>query len=182
VRWEELFEDLEAVLDEHDRAAFDADVADRERAERAALTLADRLRGQGGRSVRLRLLDGDRVEGQVGEVGEQWLTLDGAGSANVLVPLAAVGTVAGLGRAAAPDAAGLVRRLPLTVVLRGLSRDRATVRLRLLGGVGLDGTIDRVGVDHLDLAEHPVDEARRPSAVRGVVTVRVAALASVRAG
>ena len=179
MRWEELFEDLEAVLAEQDRAAFDAEVADRERAERATLGLADRLRGQGGRGVRLRLLDGDQVEGYVGEVGEQWLTLDGAGA--LLVPLAAVGTVGGLGRSAAPDDAGLVRRLPLTVVLRGLSRDRATVRLRLLGGVTLDGTIDRVGADHLDLAEHPVDEARRPSAVRGVVTVRVAALASVRA-
>ena len=179
MRWEELFEDLEALLDEQDRAAFDAEVADRERAERAALGLADRLRGQGGRRVRLRLLDGDQVEGEIGEVGEQWLTLDGAGA--VLVPLAAVGTVGGLGRSAAPDDAGLVRRLPLTVVLRGLARDRATVRLRLLGGVALEGTIDRVGVDHLDLAEHPVDEARRPSAVRGVVTVRLAALASVRA-
>ncbi len=179
MRWEELFEDLEALLDEQDRAAFDAEVADRERAERAALGLADRLRGQSGRPVRLRLQDSDLVEGAVGEVGEQWLTLDGAGP--VLVPLAAIGTVAGLGRSAAPDEPGLVRRLPLTVVLRGLSRDRATVRLRLLGGVSLEGTIDRVGVDHLDLAEHPVDEPRRPSAVRGVVTVRLAALASVRA-
>jgi len=98
----------------------------------------------------------------------------------VLVPLTAVVAVPGLGPAALAAAPGR-RPLPLTVVLRGLARDRATVRIRLHGGRILDGTVDRVGSDHIDVAEHPVDEPRRNAAVRRVVTVPLSALLSLRA-
>jgi hypothetical protein len=177
-RWDRLFGDLEAVLESEDQAAFDADVADRARAEQAALTLADRLAGQVGGAVTCRLVEGEPVSGTVREVGAQWLMLDTPGP--LLVPLAAVVAVSGLSRAASPADGALLRRLPLTVVLRGLARDRATVRIRLRGGVGAEGTIDRVAVDHLDLAEHPADEPRRPSAVRSVLTVHLDALLAVR--
>lgn len=178
MRWDDLFSDLEALVEEEDRAALDAEVADLARAERAALTLADRLRGHVGAAVRLTLVDGEPVEGRVDEVGATWVSL--AGSGDLLVPLGAVTAVAGLGAAASPQEPGLVRRLPFSVVLRGLSRDRRPVSVRLVGGTRLDGTIDRVGADHLDLAEHPADEPRRAAAVRGTVTLRTEAVLVVR--
>jgi len=52
----------------------------------------------------------------------------------------------------------------------------------LLDSSPLTATIARVGADHLDLAQHAPDEPRRAATVRGVVVVRLGALAMVRAG
>jgi len=177
MRWELLFADLEALADEVEREPFDADVADRARAERAALTLADRLRGHVGAAVVLRLLGGDRVRARLVDVGADWALLDDAGQ--VVVPLAAVAGVEGLSRLASTSRAALDRRVRLGIVLRRLSRDRTPVRVVLLDGAVLTGTIDRVGADHLDLAQHAPDEPRRATVVRGVSVVRLAALAQV---
>lgn len=197
VRWDGLFADLEASVEAEDRAAFEAEVADLARAERAALALADRLHGSVGAALVLHLADGDRVTGEVVGAGRDWVVLRTPGGP-VLVPLAAVGSVAGLGRAAAPpaDPQGPPRlRLGLAAALRVLARDRAYVQVTVRDGAGaagpggavpggtvLGGTVDRVGADHLDLALHPADEPRRRGAVLGVRTVPFGAVVSVRGG
>jgi hypothetical protein len=178
MRWELLFADLEAQADATERMAFDADVADRGRAERAALALTDRLRGHLESAVTFRLLDGDRVRGRLADVGADWALLEDGGP--VVLPMTAVAGVEGLSRLAATAPAVLARRASLGVVLRRLGRDRAPVRVGLLDGTTLTGTIDRVGADHLDLAQHAADEVRRPGVVRGVLVVRLAAVAQVR--
>jgi hypothetical protein len=179
MRWELLFADLEAMAEAADRVVFEADVADRVRAERAALHLADRLRAQVDQVLGVRLLGGDRVVGRLTDVGVDWLLLDDGGPA--LVPLAAVARVEGVSRRAEVNEGMLARRVRLTVVLRGLARDRSVVQVRLMDGVVATGTIDRVAVDHLDLALHPSDAPRRAGAVRGVHVVPVASVALVRA-
>ena len=180
-RWDDLFADLEASALADDRAAFDAEVADRSRQEAAALSLGDRVAARVGRPITCWLLDGEQVTGVVREVGAGWvlLAVTDPPPGDVLVPLAAVVAVPGLGPAARADGAGR-RPLPLTVVLRGLARDRATMRLRLVGGRLLEGTVDRVGSDHIDVAEHPADEPRRNASVRRVVTVPLAGIQSLR--
>jgi hypothetical protein len=178
MRWELLFADLEALAEATERIGFDADVADRGRAERAALALADRLCGHLESGLTFRLLDGDCVRGRLADVGCDWVLLDDGGS--VVLPLGAVAGVEGLSRLAAPPTGALARRVGLGVLLRRLGRDRAPVRIGLLDGTVVTGTIDRVGVDHLDLAQHAPDEARRPGTVRGVLVVRLAAMAKVR--
>lgn len=178
VRWELLFADLEAMADAADRAGFDGEVADRGRAERAALSLVDRLRAHVTAVLAFRRLGGELVVGRVVDVGADWVLLDDAGS--LLLPLAAVTGIEGLSRRAAPGG-GLAGRVPLTVLLRRLARDRCGVRVRLVDGAELTGTIDRVGADHVDVALHPADEPRRRGAVRGVCVVPLAALAGVRA-
>ncbi len=178
MRWDRLFEDLEAAGEAERRAAFEADVAERTRAEHAALTVADRLRAHRGREVGLRLTGGESVSGRIEHVGATWVALDAAGP--VLVPLAAVAAVSGLARTGAADADRLDRRVPLTVVLRRIARDRSAVRLQLRGGAVIEGTLDRVGADHVDVAEHPTGEPRRLTAVRGVVTVGLDAVLALR--
>jgi len=179
MRWEQLFEDLEAFAEATERQTFDADVADRGRAERAALALTDRLRAHVEGELTFRLLGGDRVRARLLDLGADWALLDDGG--HVVLPLAAVSAVEGLSRLAAPTTQALPRTVRITVVLRRLGRDRAPVRIAMLDGAVLTGTIDRVGADHLDLALHAPDEARRAGSVRGVAVVRLAALAHVRA-
>ena len=182
MRWDELFADLEASVEAEDRAGFEAEVADLARSEQALLSTADRLRAHVGATLRFHLVDGGEVTGRVLEVGRDWVAVT-AGAGSALVPLAAVAGVDGLGRAAqAPPEPGgpPVLRLGLGTALRALARDRAYVRVTLRGGAVLGGTVDRAGADHLDLALHPADEPRRPTAVSGVRCVPFPALVVVR--
>jgi hypothetical protein len=178
VRWDRLFDDLEAQLASEAAADLRSEVAERSRAEVGSLHLADRLRAHVGHAVDLRLRDGSPLRGTCRDVAVEWLVLTDGPAMQALVPLSAVVWVSGLTRAVDAVPGVVLRRLGLPHALRALARDRATVRLRLDGGE-VTGTIDRVGADHVDLAEHPVGEARRPAAVRRVLSVRTGALLAV---
>ncbi len=185
VRWEELFGDLEGQLAAEARAELEAEVADRTRREAARLRLVDRLRGAEttGRTLALALdvgATGAIIEtGRVGSVGADWLLLVGP-AGEVLVSLAAVDSVSGLGpEASEPGSEGrVVERLGLGHALRAVSRDRAEVRLATAAGGTHVGTIDRVGADHVELTEHPVGEPRDRKSNRRIVPF--GALVSVR--
>ena len=182
MRWAALFADLEAQL----AAAADADlageVADRQRLEVARLELVDRLRAAVGAEVAVGLVTGGTEHAVVGGAGPDWVLLEAIGRPDALVPLAAVAWLRGLpSHAHVAAAVGVVEsRLDLAFVLRGLARDRAVVRLELTDRTSVSGTIDRVGRDFLDLAEHAVDDARRTDAVVAVRTVPFAAVIAVR--
>jgi hypothetical protein len=179
VRWEGLFEDLEAQLAAQDAGSLAARVSELTRLERSRVSLVDRLLGWVGQSVVAHLVSGQPVDGGLVDVGPDWLLVDCHGL--VLVPTSALTSLSGLGAAAsAPGQDGVRRRYRLPAVLRAVARDRSPVRLRLVDGTSLTGTIDAVGADHLDLAEHPADELRRARAVLGVRTVMFQALVTVR--
>ncbi len=183
MRWEGLFADLEGQLAAEERRELDDEVAERTRRERALVTLADRLAGAAGSSVRLELDTGTRVQGELADLGDGWVLLRAHGSGREqLVPTASVLTVDALGAHA--GAARSARRFGLGYALRALSRDRATVALSLTGrgaapGAALVGTIDAVGADHLDLAEHPAGVPRRRENVTALTTVPFSALVLV---
>jgi hypothetical protein len=177
MRWDALFADLEAQLSAAGSAELSAEVAERSRAQWARTELPDRLRAIQGQPVQLLLHGGERVSGVCADAAPQWVVVD-LDRGQVLVPLSAVAAVGGLGRRVAPPAGQVLRRLGLGHALRALARDRVPVRVLTRGG-WLSGTIDRVGADHLDLAEHATGEPRRSGAVRGVLTVPFAALCAV---
>jgi hypothetical protein len=91
-------------------------------------------------------------------------------------------SVTGAGRrSAAPGSMDRVEsRLKLTHALRGIARDRSTVRIDLIDGSSLDGTVDRVGADYLELALHGAGEPRRRTEVRDLAVVALSAIAVVR--
>lgn len=159
MRWERLFNDLEAQLAEAELGELRAEVADRTRREVAELRLTDRLRAAHGHAVVVRVRGVGPLPATVRTTGPDWVLLIEPAGAETLVPLAAITQVAGLGRRAiGPGADGLVaRRLGLGFALRGLARDRATVAVLLTDGSALAGMIDRVGSDHMDLTEHAAD-------------------------
>ena len=179
MRWERLFEDLEARLEFEERAAVDADVVDLVRAERAQLAVRDRLRAHLDELLTWSLVSVDEpVSGRLLDVGSDWVLIE-VRPGEMLIPIGAVQCIEGLSRIAEPAPGEVARRLGIGVILRGLARDRAVVSVRSVGDHWVTGTIDRVGADHVDLAVHPQDESRRGPAVRGVRCLLLSAVVGI---
>lgn len=211
MRWDSLFDDLEAQMrvEVHD---VGTDLAiEEERLRLAGLSLQDRIRvlvsrvvppsaAPSSSSVRLLLADGRWMNVSPIAFGRDWLAGDlvregatstarGAQSAGTLtqcvIPMSAIRAlsatrsevVASLG----PDAPHhpAPSRVTLPVILRDLCRRRVLVELSLPDGV-MQGTLDRVGSDHLDLAVHEPDSPRRESAVRRYALVALQGILVVR--
>jgi hypothetical protein len=181
MRWDDLFRDLEAQLLAAGNAELAGEVADRTRSEVASLSLIDRARGATGHPVRVQLAGAGAVAGVLLEVGTEWLLLRDAAGREVLVAWPAVLTVTGLGLVSGVPGEGgeVFRRLGLGSALRAVARDRAPVALALVDGGAVTGTLDRVGLDFVEVSEHPVGEARRPGQVSSVRTVAFAGIATV---
>jgi hypothetical protein len=182
MRWDNLFDDLESQLEQELDAEEGDLLAEEERLRLSRLTVRDRViamtRPGESRSEQLKLAlrDATVVTVAVGSVGRDWIVgeLIGARRGSCVLPLAAVSGIL-------PTAEQLVRsvtteqtaeppvslsaRLGLGFVLRDLCRRRAAVELSTASGVQVHGTIDRVGRDHFDLAEHEAGLPRRAAAV-----------------
>ncbi|HVX42713.1 MAG TPA: hypothetical protein VHC49_02450 [Mycobacteriales bacterium] len=183
MRWERLFADLEAQLDATDEAEFAGEIVERTRVEIGAIRLVDRMRAAVGSPARISTLGSETVAGKVDRVGPDWILLAERADRSALIPHAAITTVAGLGARTAPQTQDRVwGRLDLRYALRGLVRDRAPVAVTLTDAGSVIGTIDRVGADYLEIAEHPAGEPRRSRTIRQVRTIPLGALAVVRAG
>jgi hypothetical protein len=194
MRWDELFADLSGQGEAEQAAELAAEVAERGRWESGQITLLDRLRSMPvGSPVLLGLADSDSARGSLLAVGVDWVVL-GEARRDCLVPHTALRWVRRTEPESADQAAALsgyagtcgelpaVPRLRLAQAVRALVRDRAYVRVRLLDGETLSGTVDRAGPDHLDLAQHPADVARRNADVQATWLVPYAAVTSVRGG
>ncbi len=141
--------------------------------------------------VRLLLVDGSRTSLALGAVGRDWiageLNGDGQRSASCVIPIASISaclptpeqTVASLAVGSDPGVGSLAGRLSLTFVLRDLCRRRAALHVRTTRDL-LHGTLDRVGRDHVDLAEHEPGVARRDRSVRAIRLLPLTELVLVR--
>jgi hypothetical protein len=181
MRWDALFDDLESQLDESDRLGFESEISDRTRAELAVLGLTERLRGALGLEVGVLLACGESFQGILVHAGAEALVLHQA-QHQILVPYAAVTRYSGLGRLSRQEPSCVRRSLGLAHSLRALAAGRSEVTLMLVNGGGtlrLEGVIDRVGQDYLDLAAVRPGEARRPGQVMHVATVPFSSLAAV---
>jgi hypothetical protein len=193
VRWDELFADIESQLEQElDAERLDL-AAEEERLRLGRLTLRDRLEAMAHAhdTVALMLADGESVEARIDSTGRDWIAGEsrvGGGVRALVVPTSAVIAVLptgdqlerGLRAPGSAPVSDLAARLGLAFVLRDLCRRRIVVDLRTVVGTH-HGTIDRVGRDHLDLAEHELGEPRRQRVVRRVRVVPFAAILSVHA-
>ncbi|MGO3886275.1 MAG: hypothetical protein ACTJHU_08260 [Mycetocola sp.] len=191
MRWENLFDDLEGQLEFELSADERERDVEEERLRVARLTLRERL-GAVDRSFPIRCGLGrtECLDVTVTGIGKDWLILETVatqlpGTARVpngrtlLVPLRSVEwwefdpnsvdrTVprarnSGDTGSGAPQ---IVERISLPFILRDLARRRRLVSV--VAGQRVQGTIDRVGADHCDLALHAGDEPRRQKAVRSI--------------
>lgn len=195
MRWENLFDDLAGQL-EHELDAEEIDVrGEEERLRLGRLTVRDRLvalhearAGSADGPLRVELVNGERLRVVPRSIGRDWLMGDLSDErgrpSQCVVPLPSIAALS-LDRelvepsTASPPALRLADRLGLTFVLRDLARRRRAVELHV-GSSILHGTIDRVGRDHLDLAEHEAGTPRRDNAVAAVRLVPLDRLSWVR--
>ncbi len=181
-RWEALFADLEAEAEAEQEAERRSEVADRTRAEFGRLRLIDRLHPLvgGAAVVRVGLHGHQPANGCLRALGVDWLLLVGESSDELLVPLAAVAWVQGLGRQSAePGWEGVVgARLGLRIALRRIVRDRSVVTMALTSGDILAGRLARVGADHVELEPAPLRDGPSPSG--SVSTIALDAVVFVR--
>jgi hypothetical protein len=198
MRWDHLFDDLESQL-EHELGAEEVDLfAEEERLRLGRLVLRDRFRAMmphasAADPVRLVLIDGTRMAISIGAVGRDWiageLQSQAGATASCVIPLVAIAAcfpepshLLASTEADPTNGTGvgsLASRLGLAFVLRDLCRRRAPLHIATQREQ-LHGTIDRVARDHLDLAEHDVDVARRASAVRAVRMLPMSELVLIR--
>jgi hypothetical protein len=179
IRWDRLFADLEGQLEAAARAELAAEVADRTRYEVAQTQLLDRLRAMLHSHVELTVAGVGPVAGTLARVGADFVLLEAAGSL-ALIRAGAVVTARNLA-AASRSVGEVAARIAIGMVVRELARDRAVVTVWLVDGTTLAGTVDRVGADYIDVAEHCLDEPRRAGSVQGIRTVALGSIAMVRA-
>ena len=181
MRWDGLFADLEAQADALSAAERSAEVEERTRLEVGRGALVDRLRPAVGDHLQFNCVGPLIVRGELRRLGADWCLVEEGAGREALVALSAVCVVAGLRRLSAPaDSANRVEaRFGLRQLLRGVARDRSAVRLRLRDASTLDGTLDRVGADFVEVAAHPAGEARRRSQVQATLIVPIEAIAVV---
>ena len=167
-----LLDDLEQQAQGAALLERDLEVEDRSRAEFARVALGSRVHALDGQWVRLRLLGGLRLEGAVLRTGSDWLLLGEESGREWVVCSGALAVVHGAPpRSVAEQALGVVRRLSLGSVLRGLADGECL--LHLVDGTRLEGALGRTGADFV--------EARlRPVGAQGHDLVPFAALAAVQ--
>lgn len=177
MRWEELFNDLEAQWLRELQADQEALLPEMVRAERAAVGWSDRVATAVGQPLTI-VTATQRVSGVLRDLGRDWLLLEEQ-RRSVLIPTSAVLGVSGLSyRSRSEISHG--RRIGLGTALRGLARDRSAVTVHDTAGGLTTGSIDWVGADHFDLAEHPADAVRRPDAITGRRMIPMAAVSVIR--
>ena len=181
MRWDNLFDDLESQL-EHELSAEDIDLrAEEERLRLGRLSLRDRVVAISakapGDGIRFVLINGESIRAQPSSYGRDWFFVEYRTETqrrlHAIVPVAAIASLvlssaqveASISEAAPSlGALALSDRLGLSFVLRDICRRRSAVEIRTVAGTYF-GTIDRVGKDHFDLAEHERGESRRDRSV-----------------
>lgn len=178
MRWESLFEDLEAQLDAETAREKTSEIQEAVRVERARATLLERLSPQINAHVEVQLLGGERLHGRLASLGKDWFMLRRA-DVEELIPVHALSGWTQRTPGQRQDARE--PRIGLGQALRVLVRDRARVSIGGIDGSLLAvGTLDQAGIDFLEVARHERDEYRRSTSLRGHSLVPLPAVAWVR--
>lgn len=160
MRWERLFADLEGQLSAVERDAFEGEVADRTRRELADIHMTDRLAAGIGQPVLVTVLGAGDIAGSPVRVGREWVLLTSDAGHDVVVLTDSVLAVRGLSSYAVGASHRADARLSVGHVLLALARDRRPVTVHVADGSRVEGTIERVGADFVDIAEHPTGDLR----------------------
>ena len=174
-----VFEELEAEFEAGLRHEAEQEAVAAIRAEVGATPLWAQLARRAGTEMVVRA--GSRLlRGTLVASYPDFFVLQAPDGGQHLVRLQAASVALPPGPATLQQApAGGQRRYHFALALRELARRREPVRVELADGGTAEGTIEAVGSDYLELAEHDVGEARREAAVRARRFAAFAAVAFV---
>lgn len=178
MRWELLFADLETQLHAATQQALEQRVNELARIEAAQLTLSEALRGSLGTKVAIVMCNGSAFHGTLHKVEPQWVLLH-EGARSVILPLAKIHRVQGLGARRAKTASNIPFTLP--AALRILARNRAMVILELDSSrnAALRGVLDQVGADFVQIMQLADGVGRTGDNSQGSAVVPIAALVAI---
>ena len=174
-----VFEELEAEFEAGLRREAEQETVAAIRAQMGATTLWEQLARRVGTDAVARA--GSRViRGTLVASYPDFLVLQDLEGGQHLVRADATSLALPPGQAGLQPAPGAAaHRFHFALALRELARRREPVRVELLDGNTVTGTVEAVGSDYLELAEHEAGEARRETAVRARRFAAFAAIAFV---
>jgi len=175
-----VFDELEAEFEAGLRREADQETMAAVRAELGSTVLWEQLARRLGTDMVA--IAGDRVlRGSAVASYPEFLVLRADDGAEHLIPYGPAVSVALPAEPPPlrPTPGPAVRRYQLALALRELARRRDPVRVDLGDGTSMDGTIEAVGRDYLEIAEHDPGVAQRRAAVRARRFVGFAAIVAV---
>jgi hypothetical protein len=190
-----LFQDLENQLERELDAEMVNRLEDEERERRSKLTLRERLialqRSHNAVNLFASMRDGREMTFTIKNMGKDWVALDVTEPSELRGPVICalhalrsvrlpkecvkeslgtpIGEVSDHDISALTGTARLAEKVNLAFVLRDVSRRRKQVMIHTTEGT-MTGTIDHVGLDHLDIAEQA---GRQILALREVLYVQM---------
>lgn len=183
MRWELLFGDLEAQWHASTQQDFEAHINELARIEAAQLTFAQALRGATGHQLSVVMCTGTAYHGEVLRVEGEWALLR-EGNRSVIVPLAKVVRVHGLGLARRQSSTKVI--YSLAAALRVLARNRSSIVLEVdvanqagSSATHVRGVLDQVGADYVQLMQLADGVGRDLGNRQGSVVVPMGRLVSI---
>lgn len=182
MRWDSLFDDLEAQLAEQSRAQLRDEIAENVRAERATAELLPTLMRFHGRELCLRLAGGTELRAKLGPCAADYICLE-TEQAQWVVRSAAVESFSlPQGRVTAAGQRAPGSAVKFSTVLRGMLRDRARCHVfSRAGGSLAEGTLTQVARDFLVILVHPRDEFARAKQASSQLLIPLDAIGWVEA-
>ncbi|MFW0154440.1 hypothetical protein ACN08X_00115 [Rothia sp. P6271] len=168
---EKIFRDYEAQLDSLRQQELESSAHELQRAEFAKVQQLDRLAAQQGKNVRICCSSSISWNAELETVGNGWVQLR-SGAENILLPLRSIMWWEGGNHHAQVDTGTLMRKLNFSYAFRALSIARTPLRIFHRDFVTTtEGTIEKVGLDFIEVALHPLDGQYRSRHITGMRTV-----------
>lgn len=164
MRWDSLFDDLEAQLAEQGRAQLRDEIAENTRIERATAELSGSLSRFHGCELSVKLAGHTEIRARLGPCAEDYFCLE-TDLSQWVIRYQAVESIA-LPAATKPAAASSTqgRAIRFSAVIRGMLRDRSRCQIYGIHGLLIaEGTLGQAAKDFLVISTHQRDEYVRSS-------------------
>lgn len=174
-----IFADFEARLQSERQREIEAGARDYRRSEYAKIQMLDRMAAQLGQPLKVNVMGAQVFQGTLREVGSGWVQLYSK-TESVLIPHSSVLWWEGGSRTADINDSTVVRKLSFGYALRALCAARLPVRIfHTSDGASSEGTIERVGLDFVELSSHGIEGNYRAHEVFGHRVVPIAHIGAV---
>ncbi len=164
MRWDSLFDDLEAQLAEQSRAQLRDEIAENTRIERATAQLSDVLSQYRGSELGVMVIGHTEIRARLGPCSTDYFCLETEASQWIIRYQVVESIALPSERRVAPLTSQSGKAIRFSAVLRGMLRDRS--RCQIYGTHGsliAEGTLSQVAKDFLLISMHQRDEYVRAS-------------------